>query len=218
MRGSYPLHGRTAARTGSAPPCPAAPPDLNDVDMVEVLPTVGYAVGDGGAILKTVDAGLNWSAQTSNTTEDLYAVTFAGDGLNGVAVGRRRHCRDDDRRRHDVDGRPVVVQQRPARRRLVRRRRALDRRDRRRDPLGLQPQPARPSPASRPTRATARSRSRWTNPATDFGGVMVYYSTVRCASSVYDTFGQEVAFENTTGTSLTRTGRRTTSSTTSRSS
>jgi hypothetical protein len=45
----------------------------------------------------------------------------------------------------------------------------------------------------------------WVDPASNFGGVMVYFSTLRCASDVGDTYGQSVAYEGT-GTSLVRTG------------
>ena len=45
----------------------------------------------------------------------------------------------------------------------------------------------------------------WVDPASDFGGVMVYFSTLRCASDVDDTYGQAIAYEGT-GSSLLRTG------------
>jgi predicted esterase len=47
-----------------------------------------WIVGDGGAILASSDDGVTWAAQTSGTTENLYAVHFA-DALHGAAVGRR---------------------------------------------------------------------------------------------------------------------------------
>jgi len=47
-----------------------------------------WIVGDGGAILASSDDGQTWSAQTSGTTENLYAVHFA-DALHGAAAGRR---------------------------------------------------------------------------------------------------------------------------------
>ncbi len=47
---------------------------------------VGYAVGDGGTILKSADSGLTWSALTSGTTSTLYDVHFFDDST-GVAVG-----------------------------------------------------------------------------------------------------------------------------------
>jgi poly(3-hydroxybutyrate) depolymerase len=47
-----------------------------------------WVVGDGGAILTSADDGQSWTAQTSGTTENLYAVSFA-DATHGAAVGRR---------------------------------------------------------------------------------------------------------------------------------
>lgn len=47
-----------------------------------------WAVGDGGAILRSTDGGLTWIAQASGTSENLYAVHFA-DAQRGAAVGRR---------------------------------------------------------------------------------------------------------------------------------
>jgi hypothetical protein len=45
----------------------------------------------------------------------------------------------------------------------------------------------------------------WANPGAGFGGAMVYYSTLRCASSVDDTYGQALAYEGA-GNTLLRTG------------
>lgn len=46
----------------------------------------GWAVGDAGAIVHTIDAGAIWSAQTSNTAVSLYGVFFAHPDT-GWAVG-----------------------------------------------------------------------------------------------------------------------------------
>ena len=48
----------------------------------------GYAVGTNGSglILKTLDGGLNWFPQTSNSTQALNDVWFV-DALRGWAVG-----------------------------------------------------------------------------------------------------------------------------------
>ena len=46
----------------------------------------GYVVGDTGTILKTIDGGTTWIAQTSGTDNSLYAVSFA-DVSTGYAVG-----------------------------------------------------------------------------------------------------------------------------------
>ena len=47
---------------------------------------VGYAVGDGGTILKSTDSGVTWSALVSGTTSALYDVHFFDDST-GVTVG-----------------------------------------------------------------------------------------------------------------------------------
>lgn len=46
----------------------------------------GYAVGDGGTILKTINGGTNWIQQVSGTTEFLNSVYFT-DNKTGYAVG-----------------------------------------------------------------------------------------------------------------------------------
>ena len=61
------------------------PQGLQGIDFPK--PESGFAVGFGGAILKSSDLGLTWSAQTSGTFVDLFDVHFASDGLTGVAVG-----------------------------------------------------------------------------------------------------------------------------------
>ena len=47
----------------------------------------GFTAGYFGTILRSDDAGMNWAAQTSGTTFDLFDVSFAGNSLAGVAVG-----------------------------------------------------------------------------------------------------------------------------------
>lgn len=47
---------------------------------------VGYAVGDGGTILKSTDAGVSWTALSSGTGSALYDLYFFDD-LTGLAVG-----------------------------------------------------------------------------------------------------------------------------------
>jgi photosystem II stability/assembly factor-like uncharacterized protein/predicted esterase len=47
-----------------------------------------WAVGDYGTILHSIDDGASWQAQSSGTSEDLYAVAFV-DASTGAAVGRR---------------------------------------------------------------------------------------------------------------------------------
>jgi photosystem II stability/assembly factor-like uncharacterized protein len=46
----------------------------------------GIIVGDVGTILKTTNAGTNWTYQTSGTTKTLYGVKFL-DANNGIVVG-----------------------------------------------------------------------------------------------------------------------------------
>lgn len=58
--------------------------DLRDVAMSG---TVGYAVGDGGVVLKTVDGGVTWMREAAPTAADLNAVAVSADGEVVVAVG-----------------------------------------------------------------------------------------------------------------------------------
>src|SRR5438132_847258 len=44
----------------------------------------GFAVGSGGRILHTTDAGTTWIDQTSGTSANLNGVSFAGDALTGI--------------------------------------------------------------------------------------------------------------------------------------
>ena len=48
---------------------------------------VGFAVGWGGRILHTTNMGIAWTDQTSGTSANLNDVSFASDGLRGIAVG-----------------------------------------------------------------------------------------------------------------------------------
>ena len=49
---------------------------LRDADFISA--TDGWAVGDNGTVIHTTDGGDTWSAQTSNTTNDLYGVWAVG--------------------------------------------------------------------------------------------------------------------------------------------
>lgn len=62
--------------------CPC--PTLNGIHMLNS--TTGWAVGNGGLILKTTDGGSTWPAQTSGTTTNLRSVHFV-DANTGWAVG-----------------------------------------------------------------------------------------------------------------------------------
>ena len=50
-------------------------------------PTSGFAVGAGGRISHSTDAGITWTDQTSGTSANLNDVFFASDALRGIAVG-----------------------------------------------------------------------------------------------------------------------------------
>ena len=58
--------------------------DLNDVTFAG--PSDVWAVGSGGEILHSTDAGVTWSAQQSGTLADLASVSFA-DTQHGWACG-----------------------------------------------------------------------------------------------------------------------------------
>ncbi len=61
----------------------------NNLNGIYLLDSgVGYAVGDGGTILKTTDAGATWNALSSGSTRTLYDVYFFDDSV-GVTVGDR---------------------------------------------------------------------------------------------------------------------------------
>jgi len=57
---------------------------LQDVCLLDE--NVGFAVGDGGTIIRSVDGGLTWSLVRWSREGGLYSVWF-GDGSTGVAVG-----------------------------------------------------------------------------------------------------------------------------------
>jgi photosystem II stability/assembly factor-like uncharacterized protein len=57
---------------------------FEDVDFVDAR--TGWAVGEAGTILATVDAGASWNQQSTPTVEQLTGVSFA-DAQHGWAVG-----------------------------------------------------------------------------------------------------------------------------------
>jgi photosystem II stability/assembly factor-like uncharacterized protein len=59
---------------------------LNDIHFVDTL--TGWAVGDNGTIVATVDGGETWTTQTSGTTERLMSVYFLSDTLGWIAGGQ----------------------------------------------------------------------------------------------------------------------------------
>lgn len=50
-------------------------------------PTSGFAVGWGGRIVHSTDMGITWIDQSSGTSGNLSDVSFASDGVTGIAVG-----------------------------------------------------------------------------------------------------------------------------------
>lgn len=62
----------------------SGPPHLESIFFVNALD--GYAVGEGGGILKTTDGGISWVLQDSGILGHLYSVFFT-DPLTGWAVG-----------------------------------------------------------------------------------------------------------------------------------
>ncbi|OFX38128.1 MAG: hypothetical protein A2X08_08955 [Bacteroidetes bacterium GWA2_32_17] len=48
--------------------------------------TIGWVLGDGGLIIKTINSGTNWTQQTSGTTNQLNKIMFI-DANNGIVVG-----------------------------------------------------------------------------------------------------------------------------------
>ncbi len=175
--------------------------ELFAVDMIDIAD--GWAVGAAGVILKTTDGGATWTPQTSNTGANLYAVDFV-DATHGTAVGAagavvttadggttwtvEPWMWDEDM--HGIaavdashvwlcgTNGAIVSDFNP-------------------NTMGVTNLKGNPG--------DAKITVSWTNPAAGFGGVMVYFSTLRCASDVNDTYGQSVAYEGT-GTSLVRTG------------
>ncbi len=66
--------------------------ELNDVAFGDAASV--WAVGNGGTILHSSDAGLTWQPQASGTTESLASVDFV-DASHGWAVGGQNWAEDD---------------------------------------------------------------------------------------------------------------------------
>jgi photosystem II stability/assembly factor-like uncharacterized protein len=58
--------------------------DLNDVHFVTA--TIGYAVGEGGSLIKSIDAGDTWAVLNSGSTASFQGVHFL-DADTGIIVG-----------------------------------------------------------------------------------------------------------------------------------
>ena len=54
------------------------PANLREVYFKDEL--IGYALGDAGMIIETVDGGLNWKVQPGTGTGNFYAANFTDDG------------------------------------------------------------------------------------------------------------------------------------------
>lgn len=84
---TWQMQSTSSARPGfSGIPSDANPQTDCLLNVIFVNSMRGYAVGGHGKLLLTTDGGKAWVAQTSGTTNDLWAIAFA-DAQTGVAVG-----------------------------------------------------------------------------------------------------------------------------------
>jgi len=63
--------------------------NLYAIDMVDT--SIGYAVGEGGVVLKTVNGGASWFSPLANgrgRSQHLNAIDFLNDAARGLAVGQ----------------------------------------------------------------------------------------------------------------------------------
>ncbi len=88
------VHGLVVRSEGSSPfqSLTRADPMTDETlyGIAEIRPGHHVAVGANGTVLRTLDKGLSWTAETSPTTETLYAVALVGESGNErywVAVG-----------------------------------------------------------------------------------------------------------------------------------
>ena len=194
----YTINGGTTWTPGTDPTGGA---DYAAVQMVDQLH--GWAVGAGGTIVVTTDGGANWTQQTSNTGADLHGVRFT-DLNDGWVVGaggtvvtttnggttwspQAAPTDDDLLAAASVDAAHVwtcggngdiLSSFNP-------------------NTMGVTNLKGQPG--------NGQLTLSWVDPASNFGGVMVYFSTVRCACDAGDTYGQAIAYEGT-GSTLVRTG------------
>jgi photosystem II stability/assembly factor-like uncharacterized protein len=77
--------GETNAQTGWYWQSPL-PQGNHLVGVRFISPTVGWAVGEYGTILKTTNGGASWTLQTRETRGSLFGIYFA-DENTGTAVG-----------------------------------------------------------------------------------------------------------------------------------
>jgi photosystem II stability/assembly factor-like uncharacterized protein len=59
--------------------------DLYAVSFVDN--NTGYAVGDGGVVIKTTNGGTNWTKISKGAAVNFNAAAFTDDGVKGIAVG-----------------------------------------------------------------------------------------------------------------------------------
>ncbi len=181
----------------------------NELDAVQMVdPLNAWAVGVLGTILHSTDGGATWSAQNSPVGDNLHAVHFS-DALNGIALG------DNGDVVTTTDGGTTWVAQQTACDQGIYGVASWT------GPPGIgqhlwvcggnasilsnfDPNTLAVS-ALKGVPGDGQITVSWTNPSSGFGAAMAYYSTLRCASSVDDTYGQSLAYEGT-GSSLVRTG------------
>jgi photosystem II stability/assembly factor-like uncharacterized protein len=63
---------------------------LHSVCFTDV--NTGYAVGDSGIVLKTIDGGSDWTIQSSGTSKNLYSVSFANADTGFIAGENDPQC------------------------------------------------------------------------------------------------------------------------------
>lgn len=69
-------------------------PGFNDIAFIS--PNTGFAVGLGGAIYKSTDAGITWEQKQSNTNVDLHSVYFLNESTGFVGASSRKYLKTLD--------------------------------------------------------------------------------------------------------------------------
>lgn len=69
--------------------------ELKDIAFEPFLSAQGYACGTNGAITKTINNGLSWALQTSNTNDQLNSIKSIGDPAIAVGNAGRIHRTTD---------------------------------------------------------------------------------------------------------------------------
>ena len=194
----YTTNGGTTWLTGADPSGGA---NYYAVQMVDQLH--GWAVGAGGTIVATTDGGANWIQQASNTGQDLYGVRFTdvndgwAVGTGGAVVTTTNGGTTWSPQAAPTDDNLAAVTSVDATHLWVAGANGDVLSSFNPNTLGVTNLKGQPG--------NGQITLSWVDPVTNFGGVMVYFSTLRCASDVSDTYGQSVAYEGT-GSTLVRTG------------